>query len=458
MAKPFIAYDGYKSEVLVETGEATVTELKETGSTVQVVFQHTNPKVKQPFGGWLKKEDPLVDYAKLAHQEGRAVSYRIEIQRKSGEPKDIPIRELRGENDMQKAHKHTLKVLAAIDGTLSMEAVTNPEFDESGDRKRATAETFQGADTGGGSGAGVSVNLDTVRNLLPYLTDDSALTLAGLSGEDENTLKAFSQNVKQSPAHLSQIVFEVVKAVSTELNSENVQTVSEGVLYIADSVQVEAFGLSHATRFSASHAQVRELVLAHLRLNPEAVQAVENKDMEGMTQLAQAVLDAYKAVSAIMVKDAPTRYLSLSGGKARGQARRQQPRQEQARRQQPPQTQAQPTREQPAQEEQKQDEKTAEIPKDIFILSFSDDELAEMEKAGLAEKQTIKHFADSIASEIPKDEYTALSDFIEYVFGQGKRKAQQVPDEALRSLVDAYAVAGPKEFRKAVLYVSKNLH
>lgn len=445
---PFIAYDGHKSEVLVEIGEGTIVEIRDKTSSSQIIFKHSNPKLKKDSGGWVSQSDPLYTYAKQAHDEGRTVSFRIEIQRKNGQPLDTPIRELRGDNDMALANKNTSRILARIDEVFSKEAVTDPAYDITGGRKAFSASQKEN------SGA-PSVDLDTVRNLLPHLTEDSALTLGVLSGESEENIKSFAQNVTQSPNKMSKVIFGVVNEISTRFPSaisspDLLKNASNGVLYIADSVQVDIFELSKADRYSDSHEQIRTMVLSHV--DDDGIQAIANKNMEYITNTARHISVLYKIVLEIFMTDAPKRYIPLSNQpsqQSQGQHTRQQSPVE------PPRVQQEETSEQNSPSEQGAPSEEQE--EEPFIYSIPPQELEEMWKNGTAKDETVSLFASNFGEVIPKEEWGDLANFLEYVFGKGVKTVRKAPDEALRGLIDAYAFAGKDSFRQAVLHVSRNL-
>lgn len=479
MVAPFIAYDGHNSEVLVEIGTGTITETNEKTSSVQILFQSDNPKIQKPTGGWIGKSDPLYAYAQQAHQENRTVSYRIEIQRKNDQPLDTPIRELRGTNDMSQANKNTRRILAQIDDKFGTEAVTDPARDEVGGRKSAIGMTPPTDSKDGGSAP--SVSLDTVKNLLSTLTEDSALTLAVLSGEDEEVVRSFAQDVTRAPSKLANSVFDVVHEISQRFpqaagNPADLQNAAESVLYIADSVQVGMFKTNAANRYNASHEQIRSIILSHV--GAQDVSQFAQRDMNTITRVAQQVASKYQIVLNILSKPLPERYIPLNGQNndpqqdnpvQPPQVRESAPEASQ----ETPQQEEQPSyqEEQPSYEknyvpeessydesyEDNDDDSAPDAPEGIFIFSLPKDELEEMRKGATATEETVGLFGQSFGSAFDASEYADLSNFLEYTFGKGIRRANDAPDEALRELIDAYAIAGAEAFKDAVLYVSKEL-
>lgn len=144
MAKPFISKDGtdsdgIRAEVYVETGTGTVNKIEphDNGTAVSVSIKNSNPKVKYPSAGWINSDDPLFQLVQDAHESGREITYRIESQRKSHVDRTLPIAPLRANTEIAK--ENVVRVFAALDGTLSLEAVTNPAEDPtSSGRIRAT--------------------------------------------------------------------------------------------------------------------------------------------------------------------------------------------------------------------------------------------------------------------------------------------------------------------------------
>ena len=85
MAKPFIAYDGYNSEVRIISGEGKAVGFERKNGQVQVSMQDENPKVLRPNAGWIKETDPIVKYLEEAQagRQGSKLSHRSPAQRRS---------------------------------------------------------------------------------------------------------------------------------------------------------------------------------------------------------------------------------------------------------------------------------------------------------------------------------------------------------------------------------------
>lgn len=141
MVKPFVSHDGpdsngVRAEVYVQVGTGTVKKLVESGTNVQaeIVAEH----LRHPIKGWFAKTEPFYATLVEAQKNGREISYRTESQRKRTVDRSLPIGPLRETTDL--ARENCIMVLAAVDGVMSSEAVTNPAEDPNpSGRIRATA-------------------------------------------------------------------------------------------------------------------------------------------------------------------------------------------------------------------------------------------------------------------------------------------------------------------------------
>lgn len=134
MPKPFISHDGpdntgHRAEVWVETGTGAITAVE--GATdddkrnVRVVI---SPEyLDRPVYAWVGKEDPLFPIAMAALESTEPVQYRVESQRRKTVDRATPIQDLRA--DTRVASKNINRILAGLNGTLGLEAVTNPAED-----------------------------------------------------------------------------------------------------------------------------------------------------------------------------------------------------------------------------------------------------------------------------------------------------------------------------------------
>ena len=139
----FVSHDGpdaqgFRAEVYVQKGTGKIVSIKPgaTNVTAQIAVKNENPKVKFPLMGWVPVNDPIYPLIQEAFDAQASIEYRFESQRKSSEPRETPIMELR--ETMDKAREHTTPIFAGINGQLSSEAVTNPAEDPApGGRIRA---------------------------------------------------------------------------------------------------------------------------------------------------------------------------------------------------------------------------------------------------------------------------------------------------------------------------------
>lgn len=145
---------GVRAEVRVEVGNGIVTSIEKKSSSAQVKF--TVEGFKQPVGGWVAINSPAFAEAQKSLDEKSVVSYRIEVQRKPGIDRSIPIDDLR--KDMAEASKNTKRVYAAINDVETDEAVTSPSEDPNfGSRYKATGnESAANSSSTGAQAAPVS--------------------------------------------------------------------------------------------------------------------------------------------------------------------------------------------------------------------------------------------------------------------------------------------------------------
>ena len=94
MARDVITRDG--EELVVETGTGIIVTLVEPPSgkrNAQVAFRATHANLAKPVTGWLDtlQAAEQLEHARRAHAEGVEVEYRIEVHRKAGVDKAIPL-------------------------------------------------------------------------------------------------------------------------------------------------------------------------------------------------------------------------------------------------------------------------------------------------------------------------------------------------------------------------------
>lgn len=176
MSQEFISHDGadsngIRAEVVVVKGRGKVTDvvLGNKDRSVQVSFMEEN--LKNPIKGWANVGTPIHAEVLRAKETGEDVNYRIEIQRKSFIPRDMPMDEVRPKGDMLTANKNAIRILAAVNDVVSDEAVTHPSEDSPSTYGRHKATGTEGRPT---NNNGASISSETLINGLKTLASSGA--------------------------------------------------------------------------------------------------------------------------------------------------------------------------------------------------------------------------------------------------------------------------------------------
>lgn len=445
MAKPFIAYDGYNSEVRIISGEGKVAKLEPKNSSVQVSIEDENPKVQRLNQGWVQESDPLLEYLKTAQAENRVIKYRIEIQRRDGVDKQTPIKELMGDQDLAKAYKNTIKIFARADNIVGTEAVTDPAQDTEGGRRSALDAAPSTAQTS----SAPSITLEGLAKLKSVVTNPDVLAgLAALTGEGKEQIAEFLKTTNK--AQYADVVAGVIEALGDKnLNITNLNTVVEGVLWVADSVQASLFGLTTANRLNTSHKQIRSLVINEI--NQGNVGAFENKDMNVYKAIGNSTMSKYSVVLNVISHDAPTQYMTLTGESSSQQAQNtpQQAQNAPTRAQNAPAPQqAAPTQSAPVQQKsapqaqsESQDTGSADGGDEVFDFPAQDHEevKAAMKPDTPASEENINEILQ-LASKVEQADYPKLSAYLNSKFGVAN--FAKIPDEYLSQIISFFNAAG----------------
>lgn len=156
MGRPFVSYDGVdpkgiRAEVIVESHTGTVKAVSELDKVAKVEF--LGDGLNRPPHGYIQIDDPVLDIIKEAKKNKETVNYRIEIIRKKGVDRSIPMSELR--KDLDTARENVTKIIAGVNGVLTKEAVTNPAEDDSSDGVYKATEMGKqdGSSKSGGAGS-----------------------------------------------------------------------------------------------------------------------------------------------------------------------------------------------------------------------------------------------------------------------------------------------------------------
>lgn len=208
MSQEFISHDGadgngIRAEVVVVKGRGKVTDivLGNKDRSVQVSFMEEN--LKNPIKGWANVGTPIHAEVLRAKETGEDVNYRIEIQRKSFIPRDMPMDEVRPKGDMITANKNAIRILAGVNETVSDEAVTHPSEDVASTYGRHKAT---GAETRPASTGGASISTETLVEGL------KTLATSGVSPEVQASALGVAIALGVSP-------HEAFSAVSSEENA-----------------------------------------------------------------------------------------------------------------------------------------------------------------------------------------------------------------------------------------------
>lgn len=140
MAK-FLSHDGkdnngIRAEVNVMTGTGRIKQItkKEDSRNAEIEFDPDNPNLKRKVAGFLDTTSiELWEYVQAAHKDQRTIEYRIESQRRRKVDRATPFADLTPTDDIT-------RILAAVDGIRSSEAVTNPAEDPTDGRVPAREE------------------------------------------------------------------------------------------------------------------------------------------------------------------------------------------------------------------------------------------------------------------------------------------------------------------------------
>lgn len=307
--KKFTTHDGVdangvRAEVFVQAGDGVVKEIKENANgTADVHFAVEN--LKFPVHGWIGIDNPVYAVAKKAKESGETVSFRIETQRKSSVDRTTPIADLR--KDMNSARENTIAILAAVNGIVSDESVTNPEEDPSptyGRIKATGGEPKKSASTVLVAGSALEVlrtasaDQTVTNDIIANLAASALLAgadlpdvLAAISGPDRRddsqpelrknfsveapSWKAYNSDGRQNlgasniqaGVGVEQFIrLQVARVVGADevadpKFNDAVKYFSQLTLAIADKVQAAAYGKGfRPDRSVASHARVRGIV------------------------------------------------------------------------------------------------------------------------------------------------------------------------------------------------------
>lgn len=422
----FVSFDGpdnngQRAEVHVSvSSEGTVQSLKDgpKGEVSRVEFK--TEKLKYAQAANVRKDDPVYPVLVDALENGTPVSYRIESQRKSNVDRALPIAELRA--DSKVAIENTKSILAAVNGILTSEAVTNPKEDpQPSGRHKATDE--------------VVASVQAQRN-----QSQPNQSRSGSSANEEKPWEQYNSDGRinlgsyaitglvsaESTAREHLVETEVVNIDDflTDAAEGKVEYLTRALLRIADAVQVAPDhadgGSARPNRAATSHGRARGIVYDSLKYLPfskdfdkEAV-----KDWEAKVEALATRRFVFAASLALDVPRAP----------------------ETASRREEPQNTPQERREQPR--EQVSEAGTSNASKAKFYEPSSEDL-----SGPKAEEETVEMFIH-LFKESGLERASDLTPLIERTFGV--KNVREVADTALDQFVEFYDDKGMEAFVEAV--------
>lgn len=360
MSQEFITHDGadangIRAEVVVVKGRGKVTDvtLGNKDRSVQVSFMEEN--LKNPIKGWANVGTPIHEAVLKAKESGEDVNYRIEIQRKSFIPRDMPMEEVRPKGDMITANKNAIRILASVNDVVSDEAVTHPSEDVAPTygRHKATGTEGKPATSGGtidpsnileglkalaGTGATHDVQASALGAAIALgVNPADALAVVSsqeTSSEDRPPVRVnFSGEGKpwewyntDGRENLGHARFasgsgaeSFVREQLVALGLDNA-TLHDGVVYftniilsIADRVQEKIYGEGYRPdRASASHARIRGIIydtVEHYHVLPVNIPANEDANTVVKAWIAEVGNEVFERFQIVLnSSNAPTNF------------------------------------------------------------------------------------------------------------------------------------------------------
>lgn len=178
ISKDAIDENGVRAEVKVQTGCANIEEIKssKSGKAENVIIRVENSEFTM--NGWVPNEDPVFKKIQEAQELDQPIEFRIEIVRKKGIDRTIPISEL--SKGMENAKKNINKAFAAAklvdddEWTLSPKMRTRIELDpkENLDPSSLSLDEFTGGEKNQNTSNNSSKNREPFNNIEqpPYKT------------------------------------------------------------------------------------------------------------------------------------------------------------------------------------------------------------------------------------------------------------------------------------------------
>ena len=414
MARPFVSYDGEGLEVWVSKGKGVIQELKEGEQGVSANLKIKVEGLKHAINCWVLVEDPLYAKIKEAHERKEEITYRVESQRKKdalekeGLAPDTPIKELR--KDMETAAQFTTPLLAAFNGELTSEAVSNPAKDPTpSGRVRDTSPVATE------SAAPAQNSRSQVVEEPPYRLYNSSGNLnlgsyavAGTSSTESKVREYLVENEVVNPVDFG-----------SEETEQKVFYLTAKLLEIADRVQVSVPHLnSKVDRNATSHTRARSVLYDSIKYAPkftaesaqEWLSSLESLSVNRFQMIARLTYDGLTSLEeAEEVSSAPS-----------------------APTPQEPATEAAPV----------ETEKGIEAIENAYVPSVEvrNDE----EKAS---EETINLFKE-LVMEMAPNELNKVSRLLWLTFGSAR--AAEAPEKGLTQMVEHYAAYGEETFRNVL--------
>lgn len=507
MGRPFVSHDGadpkgIRAEVIVESHTGTVKAVSELDKVAKVEF--IGDGLNRPPHGYIQIDDPVLDIIKEAKKNKETVNYRIEIIRKKGVDRSIPMSELR--KDLDTARENVTKIIAGVNGVLTKEAVTDPAEDDSSDGVYKATEMDRQAGPGKAGGTG-SVAVDPEQALATL----QRAVKAGVPHEVVSVLLASALQAGVAPAQAMDVAYpqdtvpeqvqqfrsreepvfrryntdgtlnlgssQIIAGVSSENFARRilaplaetskdfnalVEHYAAIILAISDTIQVAAYNnTGHADRMAGSHTRIRGVVYDVIENSfmPPALNGPYTPEDEFVWVTNVGALAKQRFFSAIRISESSFDFYSLVPKKeeAKPEVKEEATKQEAVA--EAPKTEvkveAKPKEETPAESAPT----SAEVPSDEDVdMDF------ELFEPTYVEEPNPQVPADAVIDslkamlakhEVPKEALSKVGSLLEYSFGH--RLAKDVPEDTLKEFIAFYDEKGKDNLHAALKNVDELL-
>lgn len=513
MGRPFVSLDGVdpkgiRAEVIVESHTGTVKSVTELDKVAKVEFQGDG--LTRPVVGYIQMDDPVLDIIKEAKKSKENVTYRIEIVRKKGIDRSIPMSELRKDVDI--AQVSVTKIVAGVNGVLTKESVTDPEEDDASDgvynaRDRKVLPGGNTANTGGSAVLDPEHAMETLRRAVkagvPHEVISSLLASALQAGVPpvEAMDVAYPQDTvpdqvqqfrsREEPVFRryntdgtlnlgsSQIISGVSSenfvrrlltpvAEKTEDFNALVEHYAAIVLAISDTIQIAAYNNNgHADRMAGSHTRIRGVVYDVIENSflPPALNEGYTPEDEFAWVANVGGLAKQRFFAAIRISESSFDFYSLVPKKEEAPAAKPEVKEE-APASKPEVKEEAPAAKPAKAKAQPKVEAPAETP--AAVVEVPSDEDADMDfelfEPTYVEEPNPQVPSDAVVDtlkamlakyEVPQEALNKVGSLLEYSFGH--RLAKDIPENILKDFIAFYDVKGKDNLHAALQNVDELL-